>query len=132
VFDEKRSAIDIARRDNQALQRRQFDAEKKVAVADTSIQNIQRTIVQGEGEQEQRKQQIAQLEKEREEKEIELDNKRTGLRQLQEQHEHTKEQILQTQALVETLRGRLAEESRKLDARKNEHALLKSLIDSME
>lgn len=132
IFDEKRSAIDIVRRDNQALQRRQFDAEKQVAVADTSIQNIQRTIVQGEDEQAQRKQQIAQLEKEREEKEIELDSKRTGLQQLQEQHEHTKEQILQTQAMVETLRNQLAEENRKLDSRKNEHALLKSLIDSME
>ena len=132
VFDEKRAAIDLVRRDNQALQRRQFDAEKQVAVADTSIQNIQRTIVQGEEEQAQRKQKIAQLETEREEKEMELDNKRTDLQQLQEQHEHTKEQILQTQAKVETLRNKLAEESRKLDARKNEHALLKSLIDSME
>ncbi|HRN58436.1 MAG TPA: AAA family ATPase, partial [Agriterribacter sp.] len=132
VFDERRAAVDIVRRDNQALQRRQFDAEKQVAVADTSIQNIQRTIMQGEEEQVQRKQQIALLRTEGEEKEMELNDKRTGLQQLQEQHEHTKEQILQAQAAVETLRSRLAEESRKLDARKNEHALLKSLIDSME
>lgn len=132
VFDEKRAAIDMVRRDNQALQRRQFDAEKQVAVADTSIQNIQRTIIQGEEEQAQRKQQIVQLEREKEDKEAELDDKRTLLQQLQEQHEHTKEQILQTQAKLETLRNQLAEETRKLDSRKNEHALLKSLIDSME
>lgn len=132
VFDEKRSAIDLLRRDNQALQRRQFDAEKQVAVADTSIQNIQRAIHQGEDEQAQRRMQIQQLEREKEEKEIELENKRTDLQQLQEQHEHTKEQILQTQAMVEKLRNQLAEENRKLDAKKNEHALLKSLIDSME
>ncbi len=31
-----------------------------------------------------------------------------------------------------TLRNQLAEESRKLDSKKNEHDLLKSLIDSME
>lgn len=132
VFDEKRATIDMVRRDNQALQRRQFDAEKQVAVADTSIQNIQRTIIQGEEEQAQRKQQIVQLEREKEDKEAELDDKRTLLQQLQEQHEHTKEQILQTQAKLETLRNQLAEETRKLDSRKNEHALLKSLIDSME
>ncbi|MCC6289780.1 MAG: chromosome segregation protein SMC [Chitinophagaceae bacterium] len=132
LFDEKRSAIDILRRDNQALQRSQFDAEKQVAVADTSIQNIQRAIVQGEEEQQQRLAQISQLEKEKEEKEIELEDKRTDLQQLQEQHEHTKEQILQTQSLLESLRNELAEENRKLDAKKNEHALLKSLIDSME
>jgi chromosome segregation protein len=132
AFDEKRGALDIFRRDNQALQRRQFDAEKQVAVADTSIQNIQRTIIQGEEEQAQRKQQIAQVTREKEDKEAELNDKRTDLRQLQEQHEHTKEQILQTQAVLETLRNKLAEENRKLDAKKNEHALLKSLIDSME
>lgn len=132
TFDEKRSAIDLLRRDNQALQRRQFDAEKQVAVADTSIQNIQRAIHQGEEEQAQRRMQIQQLEREKEEKEIELENKRTDLQQLQEQHEYTKEQILQTQAMVEKLRNQLAEENRKLDAKKNEHALLKSLIDSME
>ncbi|MBN8859966.1 MAG: chromosome segregation protein SMC [Sphingobacteriales bacterium] len=132
IFDEKRAAIDIVRKDNQALQRRQFDAEKQVAVADTSIQNIQRAIMQGEEEQAQRRSQIAQLENEKQEKETELENKRLDLRQLQEQHEHTKEQILQTQAAMEKLRNELAEESRKLDAKKNEHALLKSLIDSME
>ena len=34
--------------------------------------------------------------------------------------------------MLETLRSKLAEESRKLDSKKNEHDLLKSLIDSME
>ncbi|MBX2923117.1 MAG: chromosome segregation protein SMC [Chitinophagaceae bacterium] len=132
IFDGKRSTLDLLRRDNQALQRRQFDAEKQVAVADTSIQNIQRALHQGEEEQAQRRMQIQQLEREKEEKETELENKRTDLQQLQEQHEFTKEQILQTQAMVEKLRNQLAEENRKLDAKKNEHALLKSLIDSME
>ncbi len=132
IFDEKRSYIDILRRDNQALQRQQFDAEKKVAVADTSIQNIQRAILQGEDEQLHRQQQITLLEREKEERETALENKRDELQQMQEQHERTKQQILDTQAVVEKLRTELAEENRKLDARKNEHALLKSLIDSME
>ena len=132
IFDEKRSFIDILRRDNQALQRQQFDAEKKVAVADTSIQNIQRAILQGEEEQTHRKQQVTLLEREKEEREADLENKRTDLQELQEQHEYAKQQILETQAVVEKLRTGLADENRKLDARRNEHALLKSLIDSME
>ncbi|MBW7890370.1 MAG: chromosome segregation protein SMC [Chitinophagaceae bacterium] len=132
IFDEKRVAIDTVRRDNQALQRKQFDAEKEVAVADASIQNIQRSIMQGEEEQDQRKQQRMRLELEKEEKEAELEQKRTDLTQAQEQHEYAKEQIFKTQEKAESLRNQLAEESRKLDARKNEHALLKSLIDSME
>ncbi|HEX7903153.1 MAG TPA: chromosome segregation protein SMC, partial [Chitinophagaceae bacterium] len=37
-----------------------------------------------------------------------------------------------TQSIVESLRNELAEETRKLDSKKNEHDLLKSMIDSME
>ena len=51
---------------------------------------------------------------------------------MQEHHEHTREQILQTQSKLEEFRNILNEENRKLDSKKNEHELLKSLIDSME
>ncbi|MFN8248542.1 MAG: chromosome segregation protein SMC [Ferruginibacter sp.] len=132
AFDEKRSTIDILRRDNQAIQRNQFDAEKKVAVADTSIQNLQRTINQIQEEKTHRQAQIKQLEEDKKIKETELAQKQQELEKLQQEHENIKEQILQTQNKLEGLRVALAEESRKLDARKNEHDLLKSLIDSME
>ncbi len=65
-------------------------------------------------------------------RERELNIKRTDLDQLQKHQDYTKDQILQTQALLETLRSRMADETRKLDSKKNEHDLLKSLIDSME
>jgi chromosome segregation protein len=132
LFDEQRAVIDGLRRDNQALQRQQFEAEKQVAVGDSSIQNLQRALHQLGEEQEQRQLLLAQVESEKGEKEQALEELRTSLQQLQEAHESTKEQILQTQSILEELRNRLAQESRKLDARKNEHDLLKSLIDSME
>ncbi len=132
VFDEKRSSIDALRKENQAIQRNQFDAEKKVAVADTSIQNLQRSVLQLQDEKTQRQQQLQQLETERQIKNDELEQKKTSLQQLQEHHEFTREQIFQTQSILEGLRNELAEESRKFDSKKNEHDLLKSLIDSME
>ena len=132
LFDEKRSTIDVLRRDNQGLQRSQFDAEKKVAVADTGIQNLQRTILQLTDEQKQRLQQLQTVEADKKLKEEELGKKKTDLQQLQEQQDRTKEQILQTQNLLEGMRTNLAEENRKLDSRTNEHDLLKSLVDSME
>jgi chromosome segregation protein len=132
IFDEQRAAIDLLRRDNQALQRQQFEAEKQVAVGDASIQNLQRAIHQLTEEQEQRQLQLHDVEREKNDKEAELEDKRSDLRQLQEIHEQTKEQILQTQSALEQLRNQLAQESRKLDSKKNEHDLLKSLIDSME
>jgi len=132
VFDEKRSAIDELRRENQSIQRNQFEAEKKVAVADTSIQNVQRTILQIQEEKTQRQAQLQQLLADKEIKEQELAEKKEALLGFQQQHESAKEQILHTQGIVEKLRNELAEENRKLDSKKNEYALLKSLIDSME
>ncbi len=132
VFDEKRTHVDSLRSENLTIQRNQFEAEKKVAVADTSIQNLQRAIDQLQEEREIRSSQLKQLEEERQSKEEELEGRKRDLQQLQDHQDRTKEQILQTQSEVEILRQQLADESRKLDARKNEHDLLKSLIDSME
>ena len=132
IFDEQRTGVDTIRNQYQQYQRNQFDAEKKVAVADTSIQNLQRAQHQLLEEKTHRTQQLQQLEIESNSKEAELESRRTDLAQLQAQHEHTKGQIFETQAQLEVLRGELAEENRKLDAKRNEYNLLKSLIDSME
>ncbi|HEX7904815.1 MAG TPA: AAA family ATPase, partial [Chitinophagaceae bacterium] len=132
VLDEKRRSLDSLRSEYQQVQRNQFDAEKKVAVADTSVQNLQRTIGQIEEERKQREGDCHHLDQERILKEKELNIKKIDLEQLQQHQENTKEQILQTQSIVESLRNELAEETRKLDSKKNEHDLLKSMIDSME
>lgn len=132
VFDARRVSVDALRRENAQIQRDQFEAEKKVAVADTSIQNLQRSIRQLEEERAIRNSQMKQLEEERLSKEQDLEGRQSSLRQLQEHHERMKENILQAQGQLEVLRQRLADESRTLDAKKNEHDLLKSLIDSME
>ncbi|MFZ1371814.1 MAG: chromosome segregation protein SMC, partial [Ferruginibacter sp.] len=124
--------IDDLRRQNQSIQREQFEAEKKVAIADTSILNLQRTIAQIQEEKAQRRNQLQQLEPDKQKATEALEQKNADLRQLQEHHEFTKEQILQTQGKMEGLRNELAAESRTLDSKKNEHDLLKSLIDSME
>jgi chromosome segregation protein len=132
IFDEKRVAVDALRSESAQVQRNQFDLEKKLAVADTSIENLKRSIEQVEQDQAARASQLKQLEEERSLKDQELETRQRDLQQLQEHHERTKEQILITQEKLEGLRQQLADENRKLDARRNEHDLLKSLIDSME
>jgi chromosome segregation protein len=95
VFDEKRAHVDSLRSENLTIQRSQFEAEKKVAVADTSIQNLQRAIDQIEEEREVRASQLKQLEEERRIKEEELETRKRDLQQLQEHQDRTKDQILQ-------------------------------------
>ncbi|MBL7728365.1 MAG: chromosome segregation protein SMC, partial [Dinghuibacter sp.] len=98
----------------------------------TSVQNMQRSITQLQEEQQQRTGQTERLEEEKNVVATELETRKTDLEQLRRQHEFTREQILATQGLLEGLRNELAEESRKYDAKKNEHDLLKSMIDAME
>jgi chromosome segregation protein len=131
-FDDQRVVLDGLRQQYQQIQRGQFDAEKKVAVSDTSIQNIQRSHHQIEEEQGHRVSQIADLTKQLEAKEIDLSAKKATLAALQAQHEKAKASIFETQAQLEVLRSKLAEQTRILDAKKNEYDLLKSLVDSME
>lgn len=132
IFDERRLGIDALRRENEAIQRDQFNAEKKVAVADVSIQNLQNTLTHLDNEKQQRQHQFEQLQQEHKEKDAAREEKKLALQDIKQQHENTKQQILQTQSEVESLRTTLAEENRKLDAKVNEHDLLKSLVDSMD
>jgi chromosome segregation protein len=132
IFDSKRVELDQSRALHQQTQRNQFEAEKKVAIADTSILNLQRAQVQLQDEKQNRDTQLENVQKDLKENEELLESKKSDLQQLQDHHEKTKEQILETQSQLEELRNQLANENRKLDSRKNEHDLLKSLIDSME
>ena len=131
-FDDQRAVLDSLRQQYNQIQRNQFDAEKKVAVADTSIQNIQRSQVQIEEEQAHRATQIQDITAQLAQKETDLADKKAHLVSLQEQHEKAKASIFETQSALEVLRSSLAEQSRILDAKKNEYDLLKSLVDSME
>jgi len=132
AFDDKRNTLDELRRKNQQVQRSQFDAEKNVAIRETSMINLEKSISQIKEESEQRQAQLQSLISQKNEAEAALAEEEKNLVLLQQQHEETKSQILTTQSELEELRSHLAEESRKLDARKNEFALLKSMVDSME
>ena len=120
------------RRKNQSVQRNQFESEKNVAIRDTSLMNLEKSIQHINEEQKQRATQLTDLTAQRDQNNAALEEAKKKLEQLQLQHETVKAQILDAQSKLEHLRTHLAEESRKLDAKKNEHALLKSLVDSME
>lgn len=132
TLDDARRATDTARLSYQQVQRNQFDTEKKVAVAETNLVNLQRSIFQQTQEQQQRLEQQRIIDIELSEKQSELDELTETISELRLQHERTKNQILDTQSELEKLRQDLAEENRKADALKNEHSLLKSMIDSMD
>ena len=89
-MEQKRASLDQLRQEYQQTQRLQFDAEKRVAVADTSVQNLQRTLQQLEAEKAQRTSQLEQLESERAEKEKTLAVRKVDLEQLQQHQDNTR------------------------------------------
>lgn len=132
AYDAGKQALEQLRNEYQQRQRGQFDAEKKVAIADTSVMNLQRSMQQVQGEMAQRGSQIAQLRTEKTDTEDKLAGKQEELQDLIDRHEEVKARILASQEQMEGLRAKLVEENRKLDSRRNEHDLLKSLVDSLE
>ena len=105
ILDEKRSIVDILRTDFQQVQRNQFEAEKKVAVADTSIQNLQRAIQQIEEEKTQRDYQRKHLADELFLKEKELKIKKLTLVNCNNIMNTPKTRYCKHKALLEELRN---------------------------
>jgi chromosome segregation protein len=132
VFDEKRVLVDDLRRRNQSVQRNQFESEKNVAIRETSMANLEKSIVQIKEENTIRQTQVVDLSAQRESNSTILEEEKQQMSSLQKQHEEVKSQILNSQSKLESLRSHLADENRKFDSKKNEYALLKSLVDSME
>jgi chromosome segregation protein len=132
LFHQKKLSLENLRRDQQQWQRQQFEAEKKVAVADTSVQNLQRGIQQLQEEKTNRQLQISQLEEEKLGLQDTVTDSKADLEDMVAFQEETKGKILATQGEIESLREKLVNENRSLDQKKNEYDLLKSLVDSLE
>lgn len=131
-YTEKKVLLENIRHEFQQLQRNQFELEKKLAVADTSGQNRQHTIAQIEQDNISGKSQIETVEAEKNDLDQDLGEYKQELEDLIRHREETQEKILTAQTDIESLRSKMIEKTRSLDAKKNEHDLLKSLVDNLE
>lgn len=132
IYLEKKANRESHRNEHQRLQRHHFDIEKKIAVAETSIQNLNQSISRIETESDARQKQIVVLDEEKAVLEEELADLKEEQDQLIRHQEETKENILSSQTDLEALRIQMMEKTRELDSKKNEYDLLKSLVDNLE
>ena len=131
-FDEKRKAAQTARDEQAKVQRGGFEAEKKAALAEASIANLQRTAGSLREEAAQRTESVSKLRTEQQTAVAGGKAAQKTLEALLKKQEETKALILAGQEKLEGHRAQLVAENRILDARKVEHDLLKSLVDSLE
>lgn len=132
AYETKRSELESHKSELNTIQRKQFEAEKTTAVADSFMMNLERSIQQITAEKSAVFTQIDQVKEQLQVIQDDLQEKQDDLQDLIEQHESLKEQMEEKRSTLEQLKAKLVEENRILDAKKNEHSLLKSLVDSLE
>jgi chromosome segregation protein len=132
VYDNQKSDLDKLRFEHQQLQVKQFDAEKLVAIAENNISNQERSIQQLVDENKQRTVEIQKQDTQRVETTEKLTAQKSLLAEAVKRQEEATAKLLSSQEQLEILRVNLFDENRKLDAKQNEHNLLKSLVDNLE
>ncbi|MDI9311551.1 MAG: chromosome segregation protein SMC [Limnohabitans sp.] len=132
LFDVTRKNIEGKRQAGQQLQEKVFETGKYITVADTNIGNLSNRLQQLSLDNTSKTKQQEEITQSLQSINQSIEQKKTELQDLEVQQQQTKENIFNTQSVLEKLRSNLAEEVRKRDAKKNEYELLKSLIDDMD
>lgn len=131
-FEDARSALDAERNKYLALQREQFEAEKNKAITDTTLANLMRARQQAHDDRQRRESLLQQTKIEHQQNEHQKNLRSQEAERLEKIHKDTEGKIFDHQEHIEKLREQLAAENRTLDARRNEHDLIQSLIQSWE
>lgn len=131
-FDQTKKELEKKRTHYQALQNQQFAIEKQTAVADNKVNNIQNECQRLEEEAQNKEEQMTQLKAEQDQLTQSLQKKEEQIAQAQSQKETLQKQIGEIETNLEQLREEETAHHRLLDAKQNEHDLLKSLVDSSE
>jgi chromosome segregation protein len=113
-------------------ERQIFELEKRLAVNRSSNESLQRELSQSEEDTVTKRRELEELQ-------IQLDNYKAEqektdftLRQMIADEEARKVQITELEQSVEKTRQELTQETRTLDAKKNEYELTKSLVENLE
>lgn len=132
ALDEHKSKVEDLKLKLQDHQRLQFEKEKTVAVADTSIMSLQRNIQQIHEEENHRSSEINNLKINKSNAENELNLLKDDYTDILEKHDDLKASIDANQKELQEVTTIFQGQNRSLDAKRNEHDLLKSLLESLE
>jgi len=130
--DSLKTELDTLREANQLLERQVNDYEKKIAINNAEKENLSNVISQNTGKNKELEEQISLMHAEAEAVKKEIDEKNSRLASLQKEDEKLQSETEKAENDLRELEQLLSKESRKLDSKKNEYSLNKSLIDNLE
>ena len=131
-YDLNRKNLDTQRIENQKNQFQKFELEKKIALLNSNIENAQKQILKLDEELNNYTNQFKNLSQQVLEVEKNLLTETKAKDSLVEINIQIEEKIKDNKEKIEQFKTNKVEENRVLDAKKNEYALLKNLIESLE
>lgn len=127
-----KSELDEFIQNQQQLERAIFNIEKEKAIQNAQIGNSKRDIERTNREIEVRQIDVATLEEKQLTQNTIQTEKESLIESLQNIENQRQEQLTQTRILIENVRDDLTKVNRKIDSKKNEYNLIKSLVDNLE
>ncbi len=131
-IEQQKNHLENIRTENKKWQIQQFDLEKKIAVSEASLNNVNVNLQQIETDTNRRKDIYQNLLLEKEHLEQNLTHQQKELETRKEKNQQIKNLIIEQQETLELEREKLGVENRIFDAKKNEYELLKSVVEKME
>ncbi len=116
----------------QTLERAVFELEKNKAINLSKIENLEQDGKNIRATIESRDAEVKTLESQLNELVERMNQSAQSLQQLEKEQAQQQEDIQQTEAEMEALRKKISDVNRKLDAKRNEYKLTKSLIENLE
>lgn len=127
-----KSELDEFIQNQQQLERAIFNIEKEKAIQNAQIGNSKRDIERTIQEIEVRQADVANLEEKQSAQTKVQSEKEALIESLQNLENQRQEQLQQTRTLIDNVRDDLTKVNRKIDSKKNEYNLIKSLVDNLE
>ncbi len=113
-------------------ERQIVELDKRLAVNRSSNESLQRDLSQSEEDVQVKRLELEQLQKDFEQLKSDKEAADAKLQSLIGDEENKKKEITDLEAAIEKTRQELTQETRTLDAKKNEHDLTKSLVENLE
>jgi len=118
--------------EQQKITAKRNELEKQKAVNNSQIEGFRQEIEQNTQDRSTYDERLATLDQELKEVEEEKQQKEQERAELEKEEQKLNETIEQVRRKLEEIRSQKEETNRKLDAKKHEHGLLKSLVDNLE
>ena len=127
-----KAGLDGFLQQQQVIEREIIECEKQKAISTNQIENLQRSIVRMDEDTKGRRDEVEVLKVKLKELETKENTQYIGIQQVEKEEDKRLADLDKATHSLEGLTKQLAEVSRKLDSKKNEYKLTKSMVESLE